>query len=245
MIKATNLSCHYSQEAYLKNISFCAKKHLSILGVNGSGKSMLARALCGLLPYEGSVKLNGNELQSLSPNTIAKTISYIPAKLDIFDYYTTVEEFVLLGRYPYKQPFKEYAQSDKDDVTAVLKQLRMYELREHNINALSSGQQQLLLIAQSILQRSNIMIFDEPTANLDPYNSLQFAILFQKLQHDHTTVLITHDLTLAAYLKGSVLFIQDYSAIFYEQSDTFFQNSNLERLYGVPFHTLSKAVKYD
>ncbi len=245
MIKATNLSCHYSEEAYLENISFSAKKHLSILGVNGSGKSMLARTLCGLLPYEGSIELDGNELHSLCANSIAKTISYIPSKLDVFDYYTTVEEFVLLGRYPYKQPFEEYLQNDRDDVTAVLKQLQLHELREHNINALSSGQQQLLLIAQSILQRSNIMIFDEPTANLDPYNSLQFAALFQKLQHDHTTVLITHDLTLAAYLKGSVLFIQNHSAVFYEQSDTFFQNSNLETLYGVPFHTLSKAVKYD
>lgn len=244
MIKAANLSCRYSDDAYLNNVSFSTQKHLSILGINGSGKSMLARTLCGLLNYEGSIELNNQELRRLSPNNIAKTISYIPSKLDIFDYYTSVEEFALLGRYPYKEPFKAYLQSDKDDVKAVLQQLKLYDLRTHNINALSSGQQQLLLIAQAILQRSKIIIFDEPTANLDPYNTLQFATLFKELQHNHTTVLITHDLTLASHLKGSVLFIQDHTALFFEDSAAFFENSNLEKLYGVTFHEQSKALEY-
>jgi iron complex transport system ATP-binding protein len=245
MIKAVNLSCRYSKDAYLDNINFTAQKHLNILGSNGSGKSMLARTLCGLLDYDGSIKLNAQELRRLSPNNIAKTISYIPSKLDVFDYYTTLEEFALLGRYPYKHPFQQYSQKDRDDVDAILQQLRLYELKTQHIHTLSSGQQQLLLIAQSILQRSRIMIFDEPTANLDPYNTLQFAALFEKVQQDHTTVLITHDLALASHLKGSVLFIQEHSALFYEDGAEFFESNNLEKLYGVPFHQLSKAVKYD
>ena len=245
MINVKNLSCRYSSEAQLKEISFFTKNHLSILGINGSGKSMLAKTLCGLLPQDGSIELDGRELRTLSTNEIAKTISYIPSKLEIFDAYTTVEEFALLGRYPHKQPFSDYSQDDKSDVIKILKQLGLYELRTHNINALSSGQQQLLLIAQSILQGSNIMIFDEPTANLDPYNTLEFATLFQKLQKTHITILITHDLTLASHLKGSVLFIQKQTALFYEESSSFFDTDNLQQLYGVPFHKQSKALKYD
>ncbi|MEA2110423.1 MAG: ABC transporter ATP-binding protein [Campylobacterota bacterium] len=244
MIKLTNVSCRYSQEAQLKCINLSVNEHLSILGSNGSGKSMLAKTLCGLLDYEGSITLDTQELRELSKNSIAKTISYIPSKLESFDYYTTVEEFSLLGRYPYKQPFSDYSNKDRDDVNATLKQLQLYDLKEQYITALSSGQQQLLLIAQSILQGSQIMIFDEPTANLDPYNTLIFAKLFQTLQESHTTILITHDLTLASHLKGSVLFVQDGSAVFYEESKLFFDSANLKKLYGVSFDEKSKAVVY-
>jgi iron complex transport system ATP-binding protein len=244
MIKAEQLHCHYSDSAFLDDLNFHIKRHLTILGANGSGKSMLAKTLCGLLPYEGSLTLDGNELNTLKANTLAKTLSYIPAKLEIFDSYTTVEEFALLGKYPYKEPFLDYSQSDRDEVSRTLKQLQLDAFCHHTITTLSSGQQQLLLIAQSILQKSQIMIFDEPTANLDPYNTLEFSKLFKRLQHDHTTILITHDLTLASHLGGSILFLRDHGALFYEDGAEFFQGETLKELYGVSFHSASKAICY-
>jgi len=244
MIKATQLRCHYSHTAFLNDINFEITRHLTILGSNGSGKSMLAKTLCGLLPYDGSITLHDKELRIFRANELAKTVSYIPAKLEIFDFYTTVSEFALLGKYPYKEPFSKYSKKDKDEVTTVLKQLQLYEFRDHIISKLSSGQQQLLLIAQSLLQGSPIMIFDEPTANLDPYNTLEFSKLFKQLQKKHTTILITHDLTLASYLGGGVLFLQENSGHFYESSLEFFQSDTLKQLYGVSFDSDTKAICY-
>ncbi len=245
MINASHLSCRYSNSAYLEKLTFQVTSHLSIVGANGSGKSMLARALCGLLPYEGSVLLDGSELKTLSPAAVAKHISYIPAKLELFDSYTTVEEFALLGRYPYKEPYKEYSQRDRDDVAKVLTELGLEALTKQYVTRLSSGQQQLLLIAQALVQSTPIMIFDEPTANLDPHNTLKFAALFQQLQQRHTTVLITHDLALAHHLQGAVLFIHDHHGLFYEQADTFFETDNLTHHYRAAFHPQTKALLYE
>ncbi len=245
MIKASRLSCRYSERAYLENLSFHVTSHLSILGANGSGKSMLARTLCGLLPYNGTLTLNNQELAALTPRTIAKTISYIPAKLELFDSYTTVEAFALLGRYPYKEPYKEYTQYDKEKAEKILTELGIGSLKKQRVIHLSSGQQQLLLIAQALIQSTRIMIFDEPTANLDPYNTLKFAALFQQLQHQHITILITHDLALAQHLQGSVLFIQQHTAAFYANAEDFFDDDNLKHCYRVNFHPHTKALRYE
>ncbi len=245
MIIADNLSCRYNERAYLTKLSFHVHSHLNILGANGTGKSMLARTLCALLPYRGSLTLHHTELHALSSNTIAKTVSYIPAKLELFDRYTTVETFALLGRYPHKAPYKDYLQSDYDDVTATLTQLGLDTLRHQPVHQLSSGQQQLLLIAQALIQSTDIMIFDEPTANLDPHNSVIFAKLLRQLQTSHTTILITHDLTLAAYIQGAVLFMHDHTASFYDCADSFFDTDNLQRCYGVPFHPQTRTVLYE
>ena len=244
-ITADNLSCAYDERAYLTQLSFHVTSHLSILGANGAGKSMLARTLCGLLPYQGSLKLHHSELQTLSSGAIAKTLSYIPAKLELFDRYTTVEEFALLGRYPYKDPYRTYTQGDREDVNSVLMRLKLDTLKQHPVTQLSSGQQQLLLIAQALIQNTTIMIFDEPTANLAPHNTLKFARLFRHLQTRHTTILITHDLALAAYVKGSALFLHDHTASFYEDVNTFLDTDTLARCYRATFHPQTKALLYE
>ncbi len=245
MIDASELSCRYNERAYSNNLSFHITAHLNILGANGSGKSMLARTLCGLLPYSGSLTLNRQELATLTPRTIAQTISYIPAKLELFDRYTTVEEFALLGRYPYKEPYAAYSRYDRDAVQETLTALGLDRLKKRRVTQLSSGQQQLLLIAQALIQSTKIMVFDEPTANLDPYNTLKFATLFQQLQRNHTTVLITHDLALVQHLQGSVLFLHDHTATFYAQTEEFFDNDNLNYRYRVAFHPDTKALLYE
>jgi iron complex transport system ATP-binding protein len=105
---------------------------------------------------------------------------------------------------------------------------------------LSSGEQQLTLIAQALAQQSEIIIFDEPTANLDPHNSKIIAEHIKGLKEYHQIILITHDLNLASYVQNPVLFIKEKKAHYYE--DGFFDDSVLKELYGVEFESL--AVKY-
>ena len=113
MIELTNLRCEFDKRVILENVSIKIKNHLSVLGANGSGKSTLAKAICGLVPYEGEIKLNTHDIETLSLKEKAKTISYIPAKLEIYDNFIRVEEFVLLGRFPYKKSFFDYGENDK------------------------------------------------------------------------------------------------------------------------------------
>ncbi len=241
MINLKNLTCRFNDKVILQNINLNIESHLSILGANGSGKSTLAKAICGLVKYEGEVMIDSASIKDISLVQRAKLLSYIPAKLEIYDPYIRVEEFVLLGRFPYKKSFLEYSQKDKNITKQTLEFLKIEHLANHTLSSLSSGEQQLTLIAQALAQQSRIIIFDEPTANLDPYNSKIIAQHIKGLKEYHQVILITHDLHLASYVDSAVIFIKDKTASFYE--DNFFEDEKLQKLYGVEFNSL--AVKYD
>ena len=245
MISVQNLRSGYGKTFTLKNLSFEIEAHLTILGANGSGKSTLAKALCGLLDYQGSVLINGRELNALPAIEIAKLIAYIPAQLDCYERYTSVEDFTLLGRFPYKPPFQDYSEDDRALAASVLNELQLSHLAKRNIHELSSGQQQLLLIAQAVAQQSTVLIFDEPTANLDPAHSAAFALTLKRLQKKHVTLLITHDLQLASYIDGPVLFLNDDATLFHSSGTTFFELENLQHCYGVEFIHDGLTVNYD
>jgi iron complex transport system ATP-binding protein len=243
LITFDSLTCKYDKHLILDNISLHVKNHLSILGANGSGKSTFAKALCHLITFDGTITFNGKNSDSLTPLDLAKTITYIPAKLEVHDPYISVYEFILLGRFPYKKSFFEYSSSDNNYVDKNLKLLHIEHLKEHTIHSLSSGEQQLVLIAQALTQESRIIIFDEPTANLDPFNSKVIANHIKELKNSHQIILITHDLHLASYIDNPVVFISQQKVHFYEKNSLFFDEAILEKLYGVAFDTL--AVKYE
>lgn len=240
MISIKSLKCEFDKKTVLQNINVEIKEHLSILGANGSGKSTLAKAICGVVDYSGDVYIDLINTKELSLVEMVKHISYIPAKLEIYDSSISVEEFVLLGRFPHKQNFLNYSQKDKNITEQTLEFLNIAHLKKHNVSSLSSGEQQITLIAQALVQQSKTIIFDEPTANLDPYNSKIIAQHIKGLKAYHQVILITHDLHLACYVDSPVAFIKDGSLSLYEKS--FFDDEILKKLYGVEFHSL--AVNY-
>lgn len=241
MIELKSLSCNYSNESILKNVNLSVESNLSILGANGSGKSTLARAICSLIEYDGEILSDGVNIKNLSYQERAKTVVYIPAKLEIYDSFITVQDFVLLGRFAYKKSFFEYSSEDRKIADANIELLGLEHLKNHTLVSLSSGEQQLALIAAALCQESKIIIFDEPTANLDPRNSLVIAKYIKKLKDTHQIILITHDLHLASFIGSPIAFIKDKNACYYE--DDFFDDEVLRELYGVEFCSL--AVKYE
>ncbi|WP_324171879.1 ABC transporter ATP-binding protein [Sulfurimonas sp.] len=241
MISLDSLSVKYDNKTILTDISLNIESHLSILGANGSGKSTLAKALCNLIKYEGSVSIDDKDIKELSLKERAKLISYIPAKLEVYDAYISVEEFVLLSRFAHKENFFDYSDKDKTITKETLKFLNISHLKDHTINSLSSGESQLVLIACALTQQSKIIIFDEPTANLDPKNSKIIAQHIKGLKDYHQVILITHDLHLASFIDSDTLFIKDSKAIYYKKD--FFNQENLKELYEVDFNDL--AVSYE
>ncbi len=241
MIELNSLRCKYDEKIILKNISLNIDNHLSILGANGSGKSTLAKAISSLIEYEGSITIDGKNIKELSLIDRAKLISYIPAKLEVYDPYISVEEFVLLSRFAYKQNFMNYSDRDKKITQNRLEFLKISHLKNHTLHSLSSGEAQLVLIAGALAQQSKIIILDEPTANLDPHNCKTVAQQIKGLKEYHQVILITHDLHLASFIDSPNLFIRDSEASYYK--DNFFEDSTLKKLYGVEFKDL--AVKYE
>jgi len=240
MIELQEFRCAFHERIILENISLQIPSHLTILGANGSGKSTLAKALCGLVAFEGDISIYGKKTQEYALHVKAKLLSYIPAKLEIYDSYISVEEFVLMGRFPHKESLFSYSDKDTNITLQTLEFLHISHLKNAALNSLSSGEQQLVLIAQALAQQSKIIIFDEPTANLDPHNAKIIAQHIKGLKEWHQIILITHDLHLACYIDSPVLFLKDKAALFYERE--FFDDAKLQELYGVAFSAL--AVKY-
>lgn len=207
----------------LKDISFKLKENenLIILGRNGAGKSTLAKVLCNLIKSE-CVKLFDEDINTLNEYKRALNINYIPPKLEIFDEYVTLKEFLELS-------FVENVNIEK--IEEVLNILCIKHLENKPCISFSSGEKQLCLLASAILHNANITIFDELTSNLDitrlkeVYDILNSKYLKQK-------IVITHNLDLAYALKYKVLYIEFGEIKFYGSNEEFFEQNNLEKFYG-------------
>lgn len=216
----------------LNNITFKLNDNdnLIILGENGAGKSTLAKVLSNLIENQ-DVKLFGEKLDLIADNKRAALINYIPPKLEIFDEYLTLREFMELA---------SITSVDNEKITKLIKLLKLEKLENRYCKAFSSGEKQLLLLASSIMHDAKITIFDELTANLDisrlkeVYDILQSPMLQQK-------IVITHNLDLAYALKYKVLYLKDGEIEFYGEHDEFFSNENLKRFYN---NTISKIDEH-
>ncbi|MBU1668752.1 ATP-binding cassette domain-containing protein [bacterium] len=204
----------------LTDISFHLKQHenLIILGSNGAGKSTLAKVLCGITP-SNNVTINGKKITQLKTKERTKLINYIPAKLEIFDEYLTLEQYLDLSRLHTLLASKN-----------ILKLLELEHLKTKPCQQLSSGEQQLTMLASAVLHNARITIFDEPTANLDPKKSRDvYALLKSKLFQ--SKIIITHDLNLAYRLGYKILYIKDGKISFFDTSERFFHPSNLDHFF--------------
>lgn len=216
IIKISNYS-----DSILTAIDFHLKEdeNLVILGSNGAGKSTLAKVLCAIT-HSDSVELFSHNLSELSAKKRAELINYIPPKLEIFDEYISLYEYLELS--------KLYSKLSIDEVISMLS---LDELRTKKCINLSSGEQQLTMLASSLLHNAKLTIFDEPTSNLDPQKTLNVYNILKsdKLQN---RIIITHDLNLAYKLGYKILYIQDGKISFFDKSESFFEDSNLYKIFG-------------
>ena len=215
----------------LNNISFELKiaQNLIILGSNGAGKSTLAKLLCGIIPST-NVTLQGQNLNKIDKKIRTKLINYIPAKLEIFDEYISLDEYLNLSKLHSLLESKN-----------MLKLLEIEHLKNKPCQQLSSGEQQLTMLATAILHNAKITIFDEPTANLDPKKSRDVFYLL-KSNLFQSKIIITHDLNLAYRLGYDILYIKEGRVDFMDSSKKFFNESNLNDYFGTSVRLMEDGV---
>ncbi|WP_066157272.1 ATP-binding cassette domain-containing protein [Aliarcobacter cryaerophilus] len=221
----------------LKDISFILEKNenLLILGENGAGKSTLAKVLSNLLP-SSNLFFESKNIKDLSSYDRAKYINYIPSRFEIFDEYLNVLEYLKLSIIEEK---------NIEDIEKIISLLKLEDLKLNSCVDLSSGEQQLLLLASALLHNAKITIFDELTANLDlnrvkdVFDILNSSLLSQK-------IVITHNLDFAYALKDfKVLFLQKGSLKFFGSHIEFFIQENLNRFYGENLKLLDSHLVLD
>lgn len=168
---------------------------LCLYGPNGCGKTTLCKVLTGFIrPQKGRIKLFGKSLDDLKSEERAKLINYTRFDTSVVNVEKILIDFIKLGAYVRR--FDDVVESEVIDV---LKLLGLESKKEQIVSTLSTGELQRAIIAQSIIQRSKIMIFDEPTAHLDIYWQHRLVNDINRYAKDFlkTGIFVLHDLNLA------------------------------------------------
>ena len=139
---------------------------IGILGANGSGKTTLLKAICGILPHEGTCVLDGAVLGDLSARNIAKLCSYIPQRSGI-SIDISVLDVVLMGFNPQLGLLQRPNAGMREAVVRALEQVGLAGREDENYLHLSEGQKQLCILARTLVTRSKLFLLDEPESALD------------------------------------------------------------------------------
>ncbi|OEG70393.1 hypothetical protein ATZ36_04560 [Candidatus Endomicrobiellum trichonymphae] len=235
MIRIENISAGYLNKEVLKNIS-CSidkKDFFGIIGKNGAGKSTLLKVLCNLIkPYSGNVFIDDRNINSFSRKEFAKTISFLPQYIDTSLSFT-VSEFIMFGRYPYMNMFKIPSDDDYAAIKKVMNFLHIKNFAEKNINELSGGEKQIVLIAQVLVQETDIVVFDEPTSHLDIGNQNDILEILKKLNEKcgKTVILTLHDLNAAGEFCSKLVLIENGSVCRQGTAEEVLNYRDIERVY--------------
>ena len=167
----------------IKNLSIQKGDFIGIIGNSGAGKSTFTYAVNGVIPHHytgdfyGEVRVNGSDTVDSSPTQLALSVGSVFQDIDGQMVSSVVEDEILFGLENFGVPKEEVEQR----ITDILKMVGIEDLRYRNINTLSGGQKQKVAISAVVAMMPDILVLDEPTAELDPQSSLQIYNMLQML----------------------------------------------------------------
>ena len=246
VFRAENISFKIFEKAIIDSISFevFAGDYISIIGPNGAGKTSLLKCLMRIYPVsEGKMFFRGTPLARFSQKQLAKEISYVPQSDGRF-FPFTVEEFVLMGRYPHLSPFTSYSKKDIKAVNSALELTGTSQLAERQLMTLSGGERQTVFIAAALAQNANILLLDEPTTFLDPKHEDNIYRILQTINKELgiTIISVTHDINNAILQSGKVIALKEGIVHFSGTPEKLFKKQVLEKIYDKKFIYISHPL---
>lgn len=212
LLSVNTLSAGYGKQNVIKDISFQLEKNclVGILGANGSGKTTLLKALCGILPHEGSCTLDNTVLETLSARQIAKLVSYIPQRSGISIDISALD-VVLMGFNPQLGLLEHPSERMKTVATQALAQVGLVGKVETNYLHLSEGQKQLCILARTLVTDSKLLLLDEPESALDfRFRHQMLSLLHNWVTSEPRSAIVTlHDPALALNFCDRLLLLSE------------------------------------
>lgn len=234
----------------LKNVSFAYKSSQTpvlhdinlvleepglycIVGPNGVGKSTMVKCMNRILkPTSGQVLLNDVDIQNMKLKEIAEHIGYVPVQTqDVFS--MPVIDAILLGR----QKANKWKTTDEDlEIAArVMKMMGIQDLAMRGFNHLSAGQHQKVAIARGLVQQPEMLILDEPTANLDVKHQVYVSELLRAMaiEENMIVLMISHDLNIAAKYAHKIIVMEHGTVVDVGTSKDIITEDLVARVYEV------------
>lgn len=212
MLKVNNLQFAYSKNGKLvlngASLELKQGEIGILLGKNGSGKTTLFKNILGIeKPKSGSIQFDGENLLKMTRRERARRIAYVPQHIHFGD--LTVMDSVLMGRISYFG--MKASREDYVAVERILEDMGLTEFASRSAEALSGGEKQKIAIARAIAQEPKLMVFDEPTGNLDIANEQLIIHEARKLavQKNISILSSLHDLNQALSFGDKFFFLKD------------------------------------
>ena len=190
------------------SVDITAAQWTSIVGPNGAGKSTLLKCLAGVLPHNGTVNLLGQPMHQLPHRTRARQLAWLGQNETSADD-LTVFDVAMLGRLPHQDWLAPASREDHAAVEAALRATQAWDWRCRALGQLSGGERQRVLLARALAVQAQVLLMDEPLANLDPPHQADWLAVVQALTALGTTVVsVLHEISMALHADTVVVMAQ-------------------------------------
>ncbi len=200
VFQTRGLKAGYSSESVLNGVDWILEQgdSFAVVGPSGSGKTLFFKALVGLVPYQGSVRFAGYEVNALTAQrrqAFREAVGMTFQKDGLFDSLSCADNL----RFPLNERLKLGSKEREKRVAQALEQVGLSGQGNLMVHEMSGGMQKRLGIARALLFSPRVILYDEPAAGLDPITTRSINDLICEMQQRHsmTVVLITSDLTQA------------------------------------------------
>jgi len=240
-IEVHGLKLAYDAQPVLEDTNFSVERGdlVALLGANGAGKSTLLRCISRILkPNAGHIMLDGTELKHFDSKEAARKMAVVPQETTA-DFDFTVEDIVMMGRFPYLNRFQKEDQSDREIVQRSMEMTGVAHLARRSITALSGGEKQRVIMARAVCQQPEALLLDEPTANLDiGYQSMLLELAARLNREQEVTVIAAiHDINLAVHHFNRFILLSGGRVMSAGRAEEVITPDNIQKSYGVPATT--------
>lgn len=243
-LEVRHLSYAIRGKEILSDISFCAegKEILGIIGPNGCGKSTLLAHISRRLASRQTVFFDGVPAEDIPHRAFAQRAAVMMQQREDVAGELLAEDVVLMGRYPYKERFRDYTVEDRRIAGAVMKETGADALIGKKVGEMSGGERQRVWIAKALAQQPELLLLDEPMNHLD----VKYKIaLMEELKRFHGTVIIVlHDLSLAARYCDRILMIRKGHLQAEGKTADVMTADALHALFEIPFYTADHSGRH-
>ena len=206
---------------------------VGLIGPNGAGKTTLLRSISGFVPHDGTITIDGYDVDRMRRRDIARSVAYVP-QLPLIPRSMTVVDYVLMGRTPYISYFGIETRTDLSIVADVLERLELAAFAQRQLGSLSGGELQRAVLARALAQRAPILLLDEPTAALDVGHQQHVLELVDVLRREQalTVVSAMHDLTLVGQFADALVLMNQGRAVATGTAKTVLTEESIRAHYG-------------